>query len=133
MVEARLARTDFGERPAGHQRGTRMLNEAAREAVKEASALTVLYDGACPLCRREIGVYRGLQPLHPDSPVFFADVNDSALPLPPGTTREQLVALAGRLPGAGWLMEAGMFAIALITCASGGIGWACASTEWPRE
>jgi predicted DCC family thiol-disulfide oxidoreductase YuxK len=79
--------------------------------------LTVLYDGACPLCRREIG--------------------DAALPLPPGATREQLLARfhvrradgellvgaqaflalwavlpgwrwlawAGRLPGAAWTME----------------------------
>jgi predicted DCC family thiol-disulfide oxidoreductase YuxK len=69
-----------------------MVNEAAKEAIKEASPLTVLYDGACPLCRREIGVYRGLQPLHPDSPVCFADVNDTALTLPPGTTREELLA-----------------------------------------
>lgn len=55
--------------------------------------LTVLYDGACPLCRREIGVYRGLRS---DTQVCFADVSDTAaaLPaeLPPGTTREQLLA-----------------------------------------
>ncbi len=99
-----------------------------------ASPLTVLYDGACPLCRREIGVYRGLQP---NTPVCFADVSDNTQPLPPGSTREQLMArfhvlgangqllggaqaflalwealpgwrwLArfGRLPGAAWLME----------------------------
>ncbi len=104
------------------------------EPVTEAPTLTVLYDGACPLCRREIGIYRGLQPI---SPVCFADVNDAALPLPPGTTRQQLLArfhvrgrdggllsgaqaflalwaalpgwrwlaLAGRLPGAAWSME----------------------------
>ena len=102
-----------------------------------AAALTVLYDGACPLCRREIAVYRGLQPLQADSPVCFADVSNAAVPLPVGTTREQLLArfhvqgpdgqllsgalaflalwaalpgwrwlaLVGRLPGAGWLME----------------------------
>jgi predicted DCC family thiol-disulfide oxidoreductase YuxK len=51
-----------------------------------------LYDGACPLCRREIGVYRGLQPLHDDSPVCFADVSDNAVPLPRGTTRGELLA-----------------------------------------
>lgn len=52
-------------------------------------ALTVLYDGACPLCRREIGLYRGL----PASvPLCFADVRDAAHPLPAGTTRPALMA-----------------------------------------
>lgn len=104
------------------------------ESDASTPALTVLYDGACPLCRREIGVYRGLQS---SRAVCFADVSDTAQPLPPGTTREQLLArfhvrntdgrllsgaqaflalwaalpgwrwlaLAGRLPGVAWAME----------------------------
>lgn len=104
------------------------------DPANEPPPLTVLYDGACPLCRREIGVYRGLRP---NTPVCIADVSDIALPLPSGTTREQLLArfhvrgrdgrllsgaqaflalwavlpgwrwlaLAGRLPGAAWTME----------------------------
>jgi predicted DCC family thiol-disulfide oxidoreductase YuxK len=103
-------------------------------AAPALSALTVLYDGACPLCRREIGIYRGLQA---DEPVCFADVADPAQPLPSGTTREQLLsrfhvrdsngrlrsgaeaflalwavlpgwrwlARFGRVPGAAWVME----------------------------
>jgi 3-demethoxyubiquinol 3-hydroxylase len=104
------------------------------DPVDKAPPLTVLYDGACPLCRREIGVYRGLRP---NTPVCFADVSDASLALPSGTTREQLLArfhvrgsdgqllsgaqaflalwaalpgwrwlaLVGRVPGAAWLME----------------------------
>ena len=66
-----------------------MVNEALNLRASEVPALTVLYDGACPLCRREIGIYSGLEP---NTPLCFADVSDAALPLPPGTTREQLLA-----------------------------------------
>ena len=62
------------------------------ESLPTPPALTVLYDGACPLCRREIGVYRGLDPLQSDTPLCFSDVSNAALPLPAGTTREQLMA-----------------------------------------
>ena len=117
------------------------MNKRVIKAVTESPPLTVLYDGACPLCRREIGVYRDLQPLRPELPVCFADISDAAIPLPsalpPGTTREQLLArfhvrgrdgellsgaraflalwaalpgwrwlaMAGRVPGAAWVME----------------------------
>jgi predicted DCC family thiol-disulfide oxidoreductase YuxK len=99
-----------------------------------APVVTVLYDGACPLCRREIGLYGGLQPT---TPVCFADLSDASLPLPGDSTREHLLARfhvrgtdgqlisgaqaflalwavlpgwrwlarAGRLPGAAWLMK----------------------------
>jgi demethoxyubiquinone hydroxylase (CLK1/Coq7/Cat5 family) len=46
-------------------------------------ALTVLYDGACPLCRREIALYRGLVPLRP---VGWLDVSDATAALPAGAS-----------------------------------------------
>jgi predicted DCC family thiol-disulfide oxidoreductase YuxK len=113
-----------------------MVTTPARDPDNGAPAppLTVLYDGACPLCRREIGLYRDLRA---DTPLCFADVSDASQPLPSGTTREQLMARfhvrgadgrllsgaaaflalwavlpgwrwlarAGRLPGAAWAME----------------------------
>ena len=69
-----------------------MTESTNTQSTKTTPALTVLYDGACPLCRREIGVYRDLQPLQPDAPICFADISNAALPLPAGTTREQLMA-----------------------------------------
>jgi len=51
--------------------------------------MTVLYDGACPLCRREISLYSGL---HAEQPLRFEDVSDVAVSLPAGATRAQLMA-----------------------------------------
>ena len=111
-----------------------MLTSPRVESSDSPPELTVLYDGACPLCRREINVYRNLRS---DTTVCFADISDGSQPLPAGTTRQQLLArfhvqrdsgellsgaqaflalwavlpgwrwlaLLGRLPGLGWLME----------------------------
>ena len=63
--------------------------------------LTVLYDGACPLCRREIGLY---QDLKPTQPLEFRDISDpsAALLALVGTPRSAArhgVADGDRLPG----------------------------------
>jgi predicted DCC family thiol-disulfide oxidoreductase YuxK len=83
-------------RGSDHPESHLTVNKPLINAAIDAPPLTVLYDGACPLCRREIGIYRGLQPLRGDAPVCFADVSDGASPLPAalpaGTTREQLLA-----------------------------------------
>ena len=49
-------------------------------AVPSCDSLTVLFDGACPLCRREIGVYRALESAQP---VAWLDVSQASLDLAP--------------------------------------------------
>ncbi len=58
----------------------------SRDDARPDAPLTVYYDGACPLCRREIGLYRGLPS---DGALCFVDVADPAQPLP--AAREQLL------------------------------------------
>ncbi|MFY7866882.1 thiol-disulfide oxidoreductase DCC family protein [Roseateles sp.] len=60
-----------------------------QEAQSAEPALTALYDGACPLCRREIGLYQGLCARQA---VDYADVSQASTPLPPGATQAQLMA-----------------------------------------
>ena len=55
-------------------------------------ALTVLYDGACPLCRREIGVYQNLKPLAPGQVLKFLDISQPESPLPAGGDRSAYLA-----------------------------------------
>ena len=52
----------------------------------------MLYDGACPLCRREIGMYRGLRAEHAGVLCRCQRRRIHCHALPPGTTREQLLA-----------------------------------------
>ncbi len=54
--------------------------------------LTVSYDGACPLCRREVALYQGLQPVDASQTVKFADVNRTDCPLSEGGMRSQYLA-----------------------------------------
>lgn len=53
------------------------------------AALTVLYDGSCPLCRREIGVY---QDLKSSEPIEWRDVSAATHPIPVGHNRQTLMA-----------------------------------------
>ena len=88
-------------------------------------ALTVLYDGACPLCRREIAHVQGLAAQCPDSALCFVDVSAAHSPVPPQERAKLLarfhvqradgsrldgaaafVAMWARLPGWRWLARA---------------------------
>lgn len=55
----------------------------AADAAARCAELTVLYDGACPLCRREVGMYKGLTPL---APLAWRDVSQPDAILPAGAT-----------------------------------------------
>jgi predicted DCC family thiol-disulfide oxidoreductase YuxK len=50
------------------------------------TAITVFFDGGCPLCRREVGMY---QRASVGLPVHWHDVNIEGITLPAGLTREQ--------------------------------------------
>jgi len=52
--------------------------------------LTVLYDGACPMCQREIAFYKRLIPISSSTSICYADVNDPSLTIPDSTTLEIL-------------------------------------------
>ena len=52
-------------------------------------ALTVYYDGACPLCRAEIGHYRAQEGA---GAICFLDASTHTSDLPIGLTREQALA-----------------------------------------
>ena len=58
-------------------------------ASTSCDSVTVLYDGACPLCRREIGLYRGLDAMQP---VEWRDVSAADAVLPDGGTRDAYLA-----------------------------------------
>ncbi|MBC7514128.1 MAG: DUF393 domain-containing protein [Herminiimonas sp.] len=53
------------------------------------ASVTVLYDGACPLCRREVGLYRDLKALQP---VAWRDVSAPQCVLPDGGSRDDYLA-----------------------------------------
>lgn len=55
-----------------------------------AAACAVYYDGACPVCAREIGLYRRLSEGSPQAPLF-EDVAAGAPP-PEGVSRDEALA-----------------------------------------
>ncbi len=58
----------------------------------QCTTLTVLYDGACPLCRREIGVYQSLKPIAAAQSLIFRDVSQPDAVLPAGGLKRDYLA-----------------------------------------
>ena len=55
----------------------------------QTGAIQVYYDGACPLCRREIALYSGLQST---CAIQWTDVSAESSALPQGCSREAMLA-----------------------------------------
>ncbi len=83
-----------------------MQKEPAQGPTAEADRLTVFYDGACPLCRREIDFYRrrkGAQSLD------WVDVSDSdGETVAPGLTKAEAMARFHVKRGDGQLASGGL-------------------------
>jgi predicted DCC family thiol-disulfide oxidoreductase YuxK len=75
--------------------------------MQQEPPLEIYYDGACPLCRREIGHYQRLEAC---GPVRWVDVAAADTALPDGVTREGALArFHARLPDGRLVSGAGAF------------------------
>ena len=54
----------------------------------QPACVSVLYDGSCPLCAREIRIYQNASPIQP---VAWVDVSVPDAAIPAGTTQAQLM------------------------------------------
>jgi predicted DCC family thiol-disulfide oxidoreductase YuxK len=85
---------------------------------------TVIYNGACPVCSREIGVYRA----RAEGPVAFVDLNETDLACfgltPDAAARRLHVVEDGRL-------LVGVDAFRALWQATPGFRWLATVTGWP--
>ncbi|UFS56724.1 DUF393 domain-containing protein [Comamonadaceae bacterium M7527] len=72
----------------------------------DRGALTVMFDGACPLCRREIGLYQSLKPLQP---VCWQDVSKGGDDITPQQQAQYMARFHVRLPNGELLSGATAF------------------------
>lgn len=84
-----------------------MLNQGNQDTLP----LTVLYDGACPLCRREIGHAQRLAGGRGGAGIAFVDIAETACALPDAPSQTQLLArFHVRRADGTWLDGAAAFA-----------------------
>ena len=74
--------------------------------VQGCESLTVMFDGACPLCRREVGVYQALSPLQP---VAWLDVSQAPASMSAQDRVRYLARFHVRLPDGQLLSGAAAF------------------------
>ena len=86
------------------------MDDNGGEPDTRGGALTVLYDGACPLCRREIALYRRLQPT---MAVRYCDVSHPGVPLPTGRSHRELLARFHVVRGDGRVLDGAPAFVAL--------------------
>ena len=93
----------------------------------ELPALTVLYDGACPLCKREIAMYQGMEARET---LCFADISAADTALPPDTTRAQLLQRF-HVRSADGSLHSGAAAFVLLWATLPGWRWLARLARWP--
>lgn len=103
-----------------------MVNTPERDTV----ALTVLYDGACPLCRREIAHAQRLAAARDGAGISFVDIAGAACALPGAPTQARLLARfhVRRADGV-WLDGAAAFAE--MWARLPGWRWVARVARWP--
>lgn len=65
------------------------IQDKVASPIHAPASLQVMFDGSCPLCRREVGVYRDLTS---SIPIQWVDVSDPTLALPAGTLKATYMA-----------------------------------------
>jgi predicted DCC family thiol-disulfide oxidoreductase YuxK len=73
-------------------------------------SLTVMFDGACPLCRREVAVYRGLRPLQT---LHWLDVSAESTPFVNSLDKERFMSRFHVRRGDGELLSGARAFVAL--------------------
>jgi predicted DCC family thiol-disulfide oxidoreductase YuxK len=84
----------------------------SKSAISPNAACTVFYDGACPICSREIAVYQRLAEGAVDAP-SYVDVTQASPDAMAGMTRDEALARFHVMTGDGRLVSGAAAFIAL--------------------
>lgn len=65
---------------------------SGHDSASPGDTLTIMFDGSCPLCRREVATYRRLSPVDPEHRLAWRDVSAPDVQLPAGCSPAQAMA-----------------------------------------